>query len=160
MKISKNQIIAIVIIFIIGLFSFGVMFYFRQESGLVFVEGGYGPHINSPLIQNAIKEKKKLTFFLPFDKQMRLSSGEEVSIVVPSEKYQHNAWTLTVQIFGIEYERASDDPEYETEKRSFLEASRMVFDWMRSHGVDYKKLIINWGDKAFIQERAEQWLNE
>lgn len=161
MKISKKQIIVIMVIFIIGLLSIGVIIYVRREVARVsFDEEGYGPGINTSLIQNAIKEKKKLIPFFPFEKQTLLSTGIAVSIVVPSEEFQHNAWTTTVQIFGIDYDIASDDPEYEKAKSSFLEASNIVFDWMKSYGVDPKKIIINWGDKTYIQKQVAQWLSE
>lgn len=160
--INKKLIITVVIIFVIGIVGFGLLVYVRQNNTSLSSENeGYGPRIDSPLIKSAIKEKKNLIPFLPFDKKSMLSTGVEVSIVVPSEKYQHNAWTTTIQIFGIDYDiSVDDDPDYERTKESFLEASRIVFDWMKSHGVDHNQMIINWGDKAFIQERAEQWLGE
>ncbi len=158
--INKKLIIVIVIFLFMVLLILSVFLYRGRDKSRISSEEGYGPRIDSPLIQNAIKEKKKGARFFPFEKHILLSTGVEVSIVVPSEKYQHNEWTTTVQIFGIDYDLPVDDPEYERVKNSFLEASGIVFDWMKSHGVDHKRMIINWGDKAFIQERSEQWLGE
>ncbi|HRN70305.1 MAG TPA: hypothetical protein PLS49_03900 [Candidatus Woesebacteria bacterium] len=41
---------------------------------------------------------------------------------------------------------------------SFLESAQQVFYWLKEQNIDTEKIIIQWGDRAFIQERSEAWL--
>lgn len=95
---------------------------------------------------------------LPYTKDFQLSTDLTVSVVIPAKDLQYNPWSLTVQIFGIDYEVPAGDPEYQRMKTSFLEAANLVFEWIRSNGADPQKIIVSWGDKAFIQDQAEEWL--
>lgn len=117
-----------------------------------------GVDIESDPIKNSQLEIEKLNPSLPFEETLRLESGEEVTILIPSPSLQINPWTLTVQIFGLDYQIPEDDSNYELIKESFLEASANAFGWINSKGANPEKIIISWGDKAFIQESAEKWL--
>ena len=119
---------------------------------------GQGIDLGSQFTQTSIAEVQKLYPHLPYLKDYTLSTGLAVSIVIPAKDLQYNPWSLTVQIFGIDYELPPDDPEYQRMKTSFLEAANTVFEWIRSNGADPQKIIVSWGDKAFIQDQAEEWL--
>lgn len=119
---------------------------------------GQGVNLESTLVQTSMTEIEKLAFYLPYLKEYKLSTNLTVSIVIPAKDLQDNPWTLSVQIFAIDYGVPEDSPDYQVMKTSFIEAANAVFEWMKSLGVDPQKIIIRWGDKAFIKERAEEWL--
>lgn len=119
---------------------------------------GGGVDINSQLVQDSAREINKIGLFIPYQKEIKLSTGVDVSILIPGKELQINAWTLTIQVFGIDYRVTENDKDYEQMRKSFLEASKEVFSWMRSLGIAPEKIIISWGDRAFIQESAEKWL--
>lgn len=119
---------------------------------------GQGINIQSPVVQQSISEIKKLAPFLPYNKDLTLSNGTTVSIVIPPYDLQNNEWTLTVQIFNVDYQTTPDQPDYQNQRQSFKEAANYVFSWMQSNGVDPKKIFVSWGDKAYIQDQAQEWL--
>jgi len=119
---------------------------------------GQGIDIESEFIQSATNEVQKLYPYLPYLVDYQLSTGLTASIVIPAQDLQENPWSLTVQIFGIDYQVPADSQDYQLMKDSFREAANVVFEWMNSYGVDPQKLIVRWGDKALIKERAEEWL--
>ena len=122
-------------------------------------EKGRGVDLKAPLIKNSTREIEKLYRFLPLNQEVRLSTGLTVSIVIPAQNLQNNPWTLTVQIFGIDYEVPQSDPSYLLMKNSFQEAAKVVFNWIKNNNVNLQNVIISWGDRQFIQDRAEEWLN-
>ena len=77
---------------------------------------------------------------------------------IPAKDLQENTWSLTVQVFGIDYQVPENSQDYQIMKASFREAANAVFEWMKSNGVNPQKTIIRWGDKAFIKQQAEEWL--
>lgn len=119
---------------------------------------GQGVDLESPVVQTSIAEIEKLYPYLPYLRDYQVSTGLTVSIVIPAKDLQGSPWTLLVQIFGIDYNVPSGSEEYERMKTSFLEAANSVFEWMRSNQVDPQKIFISWGDRALIQDRAEEWL--
>lgn len=121
-------------------------------------EQGQGINMNSKQIQQATFEIKKITPDIPYEKNITLSTGLSVSILIPPKELLDNPWTLSVQIFNIDYQVPPQDKEYEKMKKSFREAAYIVLDWIRSKGCDPNKMVISWGDKAYIQRTAEEWL--
>lgn len=121
-------------------------------------EQGRGVNLKAPLIKNSTREIEKLYRYLPLNQEVKLSTGLTVSIVIPAKSLQSNPWTLTVQIFGIDYEVPQSDPNYLLMKNSFQEATNIVFNWMKKNNANLQNIIINWGDRKFIQDRAEEWL--
>jgi len=119
---------------------------------------GRGVDLEAPLIKNSTREIQKLYRFLPLNQEVRLSTGLTVSIVIPAQNLQSNPWTLTVQIFGIDYEVSQSDSSYPLMKNSFQEATRVVFNWIKNNNANLQSIIISWGDRKFIQDRAEEWL--
>jgi len=119
---------------------------------------GRGVDLEAPLIKNSTREIQKLYRFLPLNQEVRLSTGLTVSIVIPAQDLQSNPWTLTVQIFGIDYEVPQSDSSYPLMKNSFQEATRVVFNWIKNNNANLQSIIISWGDRKFIQDRAEEWL--
>ncbi len=122
-------------------------------------ERGRGVDLEAPLIKNSTREIEKLYRFLPLNQEVRLSTGLTVSIVIPAQNLQSNPWTLTVQIFSIDYEVPQSDSSYPLMKNSFQEATRVVFNWIKNNNANLQNIIISWGDRKFIQDRAEEWLN-
>lgn len=120
---------------------------------------GGGLDLNAPVVQESKAGVQKLNTYLPYQTELDLSTGIKASVVIPGQQFQTDNWTLTVQIFGIDYQVSEGDKDYEVMRKSFLEASSSVFEWIKDKGVDPEKLIIIWGDRAFIQESAEKWLN-
>lgn len=119
---------------------------------------GRGVDLEAPLIKNSTREIEKLYKYLPLNREVRLSTGLTVSIVIPAENLQNNPWTLTVQIFGIDYEVPQSDSNYLLMKNSFQEATNVVFNWIKNNNANLQNIIISWGDRQFIQDRAEEWL--
>lgn len=120
---------------------------------------GQGIDLKSSVIQNSLKEIKKLSpGRLPYIKKLSLSTGQSVEVVIPPRNLEAYPWILTVQIFGLNYQTVAGEADYETMEKSFHEAARYVFNWMRDNGAEPTKILINWGDKAYIQETADQWL--
>ncbi len=115
-------------------------------------------NISSAPVQGSAREVEKLYPFLPFTRDLTVSNGTEVTIVIPERELQDDPWKLTVQIFGINYQVTEQEESYATTKQAFIEAANVVFAWMSQQGANPSKVIIKWGDRAFIQERAEQWL--
>src|SRR3989338_4233677 len=121
-------------------------------------EKGQGIDLESEIIETSTAEVEKLYPYLPYIVDYQLSTGLTVSIVIPGKDLQENPWTLTAQIFGIDYQVPQDSQDYELMKNSFREAAASVLDWVKAKDVDTQKLIIRWGDKTLIKERAEEWL--
>lgn len=122
-------------------------------------EKGQGIDLESEIIASSSAEVEKAYSIVPYIVDYQLTTGLKVSIVVPGKEFQENPWTLTVQIFGIDYQLPQDDPDYQLMKNSFREAAASVLEWLKSNGIDTQKIIIRWGDKALIKERADDWLN-
>lgn len=119
---------------------------------------GGGIDTNSAPVQDSTTEIEKLTSALPYTQDVTLSTEENVSILINGEDLQNNEWTLKVEINGINYNTSPDQPDYDTEKQSFIEAANLVFDWIRQQGADPDKIIFIWGDKKYIQDQAVAWL--
>jgi hypothetical protein len=121
---------------------------------------GGGIDTKSPAVKQSAEEIGKLVSGLPYQQSWNLTNGQSVEAAIPGKNLQLNAWTLTVQIFGIDYQSPEGSEDYEVAKSSFLEAANKVFAWMKSKNADPNKIIISWGDRQFIQERAEKWLSQ
>lgn len=122
-------------------------------------EKGQGIDVSSSAVKNSLKEIRKLSpVRLPYIQKLALSTGQSVEVVIPPRNLEAYPWILTIQIFGLNYQTIAGEDDYEIMEKSFHEAARYVFDWMRDNGAEPTKILINWGDQAYIQETAEQWL--
>ncbi len=119
---------------------------------------GAGIDLESTGVKESKMEIQKLSVNLPFSREIRISESETISLQIPELQYQTNSWILTVYVYGIEYNVPRNTPEYTENKKLFLRASGELFGWMSSKNIDPKKIIIQWDDKAYIQNRAEEWL--
>ena len=119
---------------------------------------GMGLDLNSPEIKNSIAQIEKIKDKLPYKKSFTSTRGLEVDVLIPSYDILINKWTLNVEVFLLDYAISESSPEYEKNKQAFLEAARDVFYWLKSNGVNTEQIIIQWGDREFIQTRAEEWL--
>lgn len=120
---------------------------------------GQGVDTESQQAKESTSEIAKLYPDLPYLKDIKLSTGVNVSIVIPAKELQEGSWTLLVQIFGVDYDVPQDGADSQLMKNSFREAANTVFEWMKGNGADPEKIIISWGDREFIQVRAEEWLD-
>jgi len=120
---------------------------------------GYGLDMESTEIKDSISQIQKLQKSLPFQKTFTSSTGKEIEIYIPGSKLSENEWTQTVHIFGIDYQIAESDENYESEKKSFQEAADIVLSHLKSNGVSSEKVLIQWGDRTFIQDRSRLWLS-
>ncbi len=115
---------------------------------------------NSIEVKNSIKEIENLYPHLPYSEELVSSTGVDLSILIPSREFQTNSFTLSVEVFGIDYNMPVDDPNYSNMQASFLEGAEKIFSFIKSKNVDPKKIIFSWGDRLFIQERAQEWLKD
>jgi hypothetical protein len=120
---------------------------------------GRGIDTNSKIVKKSENEIRKIYAFLPYN-QNQFINGVQVSIIIPDQAEQDNPWTLYVQIFGINYNSKKGDPDYETMKNTFRESAQYVTDWLEQHEVSTQEVVIQWGDKKFIEDKAEEWLTE
>ena len=118
---------------------------------------GYGLNIESPEVKNSINEINKIVDYLPYKKPIS-SNGLDVEILIPSYELIENEWTLTVYIFGVNYQIEPEDPQYKANKQAFVTAAQDVFYFLKSKNIATENLIIQWGDRAFIQDISEEWL--
>lgn len=119
---------------------------------------GQGLNLESEEVKNSIAQIEKIKSKLPYKKTFTTTSGINVDILIPSYELLENPWTLTVHVFKLDYEILEDNPEYQKNRQAFLEAARDVFFWLKNNGVKTEQIIIQWGDREFIQTRSEEWL--
>ena len=67
---------------------------------------------------------------------------------------------MTVYIFGINYEVENDSRDYLIQKVSFQEGAKEVFSFLKQNNIDVTNLIVRWGDRKKIRDKAENWLLE
>lgn len=121
---------------------------------------GGGLDTDSKAVQESQQEIQKISPFLPYTKDYTLSTGQDISIVIPGQDLQSAPWALTVQIFGINYNTSPDQSDYTLMKDSFIEAANDIFSWISQQGANPKKIIFNWGDRKYIQDQSTNWLNK
>lgn len=121
-------------------------------------EKGGGVDTSSQPVKDSISEIVKLSPFLPYDKTYTLSTGVEVSVVIPQKDPRDSPWALLVQIFGIDYQLAPEDKDYQLMKNSFREAGGDVALFLEEKGVTLNKVFVVWGDRSFIQNTAMSWI--
>lgn len=117
---------------------------------------GQGTDINSPQVQASRTEIAKLSPSFPYEKNIRTSNGVEATVII--SQFQDSDWMLLVSVFGVDYQVPQNDPQYPVMKKAFQEAVLDTYNWMRSKNADPQNIIISWGDREFIRNRAEEWL--
>lgn len=123
-------------------------------------ERGQGIDIHSPQVQSSKTSIEKLSSNLPYSKTFTSAQGVPVEILIPPMNLQENNWTLTIHIFGPDYQMPESDPEYEEMKNAFLDGATDVMQFIKSNDINSDDIIVQWGDRIFIQERSTQWLQE
>jgi len=121
-------------------------------------EKGSGVNLEAPLVADSIREIQKLYPFLPYEKIVMTPLSQEIAVVIPDFTSQPNRWTLQVYIFGLDYQLNKGDIEYEVNKNAFKTAFASLTSWIKEKGVDSKKIMIIWGDKEYIQNKSQEWL--
>ena len=120
----------------------------------------YAIDTNSPIIQDSISSIRALAPALPYVYSFTSTGGISVDIRIPDRTYADNTWVQLVYIFGPDYMVAEGDVDYDINRQAFMEAAKQVFQFFDSQKIDTTKLIIQWGDRAFIREPSEKWLQE
>jgi hypothetical protein len=129
-----------------------------QKIPTVAPENGFGIDTNSLIVKNSEKEIAKLSKVLPYQKEFITQNGIPVSILINAPQLQNNTWTLVIQIYGIDYSVNQDMNAYVPNKTAFREAAATVFAWLKEKDVLTQNLIVQWGDKEFIENKAQEWL--
>ncbi len=124
------------------------------------VSEGKGVDIASDEVVSSKTEISKLSEKLPFNKKITTSKGLSIEIMIPEQKLQDNDFSLTVYIFGINYEVENDSRDYLIQKVSFQEGAKEVFSFLKQNNIDVTNLIVRWGDRKKIRDKAENWLLE
>ncbi len=122
------------------------------------VEEGGGADLEDQAIQASITELEKIKEHLPYFSSHTLSTGLLIDISIPDNLLENTPWILTVYITGVDYRTTDDDPQYQLNRDSFIEAAGLVLNWLESKGADTSRIYISWGDRAYEREMAEQWL--
>lgn len=117
-----------------------------------------GLDLNSPIILRSKESILSLKNSLPYNKKFVSSQGVSIEILIPPFDLLENEWTLTTHIFGIDYQVPESDPEYQKNMYSFQEAAQEVYLFLQEHAISPSSIIIQWGDRAFIQDRSAEWL--
>lgn len=131
-----------------------------QKIPTLALEQGSGVNTEAESVQTSIAEIEKLSAYLPYKKDYTLSTGIPISVVIPSRELLNNPWTLSVQVFGINYHTSPSDTDYVVMKRSFLEAVSDTNSWLLSHDANPAKIYISWGDNPIINKQANGWLQK
>lgn len=119
---------------------------------------GQGLDLQSEPIIESVNELAKIKGKLPYIKTIN-SGSKIVEIVIPERKYQDNDYTVLVNMSGIDFRVASDSNDYFDNRKAFILAAEDVFAWLKQNNVDIKKIIIKWGDRTFMNDKANTWLN-
>ncbi len=123
-------------------------------------EKGYGVDTDSLLVKTSENEIAKLASQLPYSTDFTTQTGIPVSILINPLDKQDNPWTLYVQIYGVDYNvpNESSNENYKRNKDAFRQASQLAFDWIKSKGLNPDRIIIQWGDRRFVEDKAQEWL--
>ena len=119
---------------------------------------GGGIDVSSPLVKDSEENIKKLLAALPYQKEIKTSNGLTIEVLIPPADLQENKWTFSATVYGIDYQAPEGTPEYILNRTAFREGAADIFNFVRKQGVDPEKLIFQWGDREFIEERAKKWL--
>jgi len=134
-----------------------------DESGILLPtyppEKGAGVDLENAKVASSILEIEKLYNYLPFAYTFKSTTNKEVSIVIPGKESQVNNWTLTVNIYDLDYEVKKGDIEYDSMKNTFRETAKYITDWIAAKGIDNNKILFNWGEQEYIQNKSKEWLN-
>jgi hypothetical protein len=119
---------------------------------------GKGLDLQSDPIKESVSEIAKIKDKLPYIKTIN-SGNKTVEIVIPERKYQDNDYTLLVNLSGIDFRVVSDGNDYFDNRKAFISSAEDIFNWLKQNNVDVKKIIIKWGDRTFMNDKANTWLN-
>lgn len=120
----------------------------------------YQVNVSAPKTQASIQEIEKLNTALPFRDSFVSSTNIPVQIYIPHINPDGTNWVLPVEITGINYQVMTGDSSYTSMKQSFQEAVKIVFDFLDKNNIDRSKVFVSWGDRAYIQDQAQNWLEK
>lgn len=93
---------------------------------------------------------------LPVNTTITTSIGSRVMVSIwlkPTDPY-----TLYVDLTGVDFQIPENDSSLPRVVQNFRDSAIFVLDWVKSQGSDPAAIFILWGDKRYIQERAETWI--
>ena len=129
----------------------------EQVPTIPYSKGG-GIDTNNVIVKESKENIKKLVSALPYKKNIKTSNGLNVEVLIPSADLQQNPWTFTASVYGIDYQVEKNTPEYILMRTAFREGAADILSFVRKQGVDPEKIIFQWGDRVFVEERAQEWL--
>ena len=121
-------------------------------------EKGSGVDIEAPLVAQSMQEIEKLNNSLPYEQTLTTPSSQEITIVIPDKTSQTNPWTLQINVFGLDYQIAKEDPEYQLSRESMMYVASFINKWIKEKGGDPVKIMIIWGDQIDVQNKSQEWL--
>jgi len=119
---------------------------------------GMGVDTTAPPVKASTDAVRQLMPYFPLEHVVTAGDGTRITVLIPGKESQNTAWTLTVNVYGVDFGVPASDPAFATEREHFRETASWVFSWLTGKGVDPTTVIISWGDRAYIQDRAEEWL--
>lgn len=120
---------------------------------------GGGIDESHTIVQTSKQSLEALSPHLPYSKILTSSDGLVIEVVIPAQELVSNDWTLLAQIFGIDYQISPEDPSYELMRRAFLTGAQDVREFLEMYEISPTSIIIQWGDRTHMMERANEWLN-
>lgn len=120
---------------------------------------GSGIDANAAVTKQSETEIRKLGPFLPYSSTLTLENKREITVHMGALSQQPHPWTLQIDVFGVDFNVPKNDPQYEVEKRAFLEGVTNAITWIRSKQADSARILVVWSDKKFSQDRAVEWLS-
>lgn len=107
--------------------------------------------------QNAIST---ITSALPYNYSFTTEDGIDVEVSISSSLLEFQNWVLPISVYGPDYQVPIDDPEYEMHKKAFLEGASHALQFIESEGINTSDVIIDWGSREIVRNRALEWLAE
>lgn len=119
---------------------------------------GKGVDITSQTARESIGNIDKVEQKFPLEKVVKTSTGNEITIYIAKREFQPTPWSLNVDLYGVEFQAPIGSDQYSKAKTDFLESVQEVFNWVRANGADPEHIIFRWGDKEYMNNRAQEWL--
>ncbi|MBI4039475.1 hypothetical protein HY388_01445 [Candidatus Daviesbacteria bacterium] len=113
---------------------------------------------NAKIVQTSQQMISQLQEKLPFVKEKFITSSGHTTSYRIFRLETDPDFVININVYGINFQSVSGDPDYNQNVQDFQETARGAFDWIKSQGVNPNDLIILWGDRKFIQDSAESWL--
>lgn len=112
---------------------------------------------NAAVSKTAKAEVDSLLKKLPYTQTIKTKTEKNITYQI--YKRDADAYTIYIQIKGVNFRSDYTDPNLPENVQDFRDTASSVLGWISKQGVETEKIFIIWGDKAYVQENAEKWLN-